>query len=158
MFTKKKNLRNRLTTAILAGLMSTSSIIPSITNVHAEEETTSHQTVFSFKEKNDSSDENTEFAKYFADGNIGFKFEYSLGNQSKTITKTYISDSAELNQTVGNKTYEFTTPEVQIEENENGNTFAYRASIVPAQEKYNDYFLKYGEDVVKTTAGTKQET
>ena len=155
MFTKKKNLRNRLTTAILAGLMSTSSIIPSITNVHAEEETTSHQTVFSFKEKNDSSDENTEFAKYFADGNIGFKFEYSLGNQSKTITKTYISDSAELNQVVGNKTYEFTTPEVQIEENEDGNTFAYRASIVPAQEKYNDYFLKYGEDVAKTTAGNK---
>lgn len=155
MFTKKKNLRNRLTTVILAGLMSTSSIIPSITNVHAEEETTSHQTVFSFKEKNEGSDENTEFAKYFADGNIGFKLEYSLGNQSKTITKTYISDSAELNQTVGNKTYEFTTPEVQIEENEDGNTFAYRASIVPAQEKYNDYFLKYGEDVVKTTAENK---
>lgn len=155
MFTKKKNLRNRLTTAILAGLMSTSSIIPSITNVHAEEETTSHQTVFSFKEKNEGSDENTEFAKYFADGNIGFKFEYSLGNQSKTISKTYISDNAELNQTVGNKTYEFTTPEVQIEENEDGNTFAYRASIVPAQEKYNDYFLKYGEGVVKTTVGNK---
>lgn len=155
MFTKKKNLRGRLTTAILAGLMSASSIIPSIANVHAEEETTSHQTVFSFKEKNEGSDENTEFAKYFADGNIGFKFEYSLGNQSKTISKTYISDNAELNQTVGNKTYEFTTPEVQIEENEDGNTFAYRASIVPAQEKYNDYFLKYGEDVVKTTAGNK---
>lgn len=155
MFTKKKNLRNRLTTAILAGLMSTSSIIPSITNVHAEEGTTSHQTVFSFKEKNEGSDENTEFAKYFADGNIGFKFEYSLGNQSKTISKTYISDNAELNQTVGNKTYEFITPEVQMEENEDGNTFAYRASIVPAQEKYNDYFLKYGEDVVKTTTGNK---
>ena len=155
MFTKKKNLRNRLTTAILAGLMSTSSIIPSITNVHAEEETTSHQTVFSFKEKNEGSDENTEFAKYFADGNIGFKFEYSIGNQSKTISKAYISDNAELNQTVGNKTYEFTTPEVQIEENEDGNTFAYRASIVPAQEKYNDYFLKYGEDVAKTTTGNR---
>ena len=42
MFTKKKNLRNRLTAVILAGLMSTSSIIPSIANVHAEEETTSH--------------------------------------------------------------------------------------------------------------------
>ena len=48
MFTKK-NLKHRLTTVILAGLMSTSSIIPSITNVHAEEETTSHQTVFLFK-------------------------------------------------------------------------------------------------------------
>lgn len=155
MFTKKKNLRNRLTTAILVGLMSTSSIIPSITNVHAEEETTSHQTVFSFREKNESSDENTEFAKYFADGNIGFKFEYSLGNQSKTISKTYISDNAELNQTVGNKTYEFTTPEVQIEENEDGNTFAYRASIVPAQEKYNDYFLKYGENSARTVTGNK---
>lgn len=154
MFTKKKNLRNRLTTAILVGLMSTSSIIPSITNVHAEEET-SHQTVFSFREKNESSDENTEFAKYFADGNIGFKFEYSIGNQSKTISKTYISDNAELNQTVGNKTYEFTTPEVQIEENEDGNTFAYRASIVPAQEKYNDYFLKYGENSARTTTGNK---
>lgn len=154
MFTKKKNLRNRLTTVILAGLMSTSSIIPSITNVHAEEET-SHQTVFSFREKNEGSDENTEFAKYFADGNIGFKFEYSIGNQSKTISKTYISDNAELNQTVGNKTYEFTTPEVQIEENEDGNTFAYRASIVPAQEKYNDYFLKYGENSARTVAGNK---
>ena len=87
MFTKK-NLKDRLTTVILAGLMSTSSIIPSITNVHAEEETASHQTVFLFKEKNESSDENTEFAKYFADGNIGFKFEYSIGNQSKTISKT----------------------------------------------------------------------
>lgn len=155
MFTKKKNLRNRLTTAILAGLMSTSSIIPSIANVHAEEETASHQTVFSFKEKNEDSDENTEFAKYFADGNIGFKFEYSIGNQSKTISKTYISDNAELNQTVGNKTYEFTTPEVQIEENEDGNTFAYRASIVPAQEKYNDYFLKYGENSARTVTGNK---
>lgn len=155
MFTKKKNLRNRLTTVILAGLMSTSSIIPSITNVHAEEETTSHQTVFSFKEKNEGSDENTEFAKYFADGNIGFKFEYSIGNQSKTISKTYISDNAELNQAVGNKTYEFTTPEVQIEENEDGNTFAYRASIVPAQEKYNDYFLKYGENSARTVTGNK---
>ena len=155
MFTKKKNLRNRLTTVILAGLMSTSSIIPSITNVHAEEETTSHQTVFSFKEKNEGSDENTEFAKYFADGNIGFKFEYSIGNQSKTISKTYISDNAELNQTVGNKTYEFTMPEVQIEENEDGNTFAYRASIVPAQEKYNDYFLKYGENSARTVTGNK---
>lgn len=155
MFTKKKNLRNRLTTVILAGLMSTSSIIPSITNVHAEEETTSHQTVFSFKEKNEGSDENTEFAKYFADGNIGFKFEYSISNQSKTISKTYISDNAELNQTVGNKTYEFTTPEVQIEENEDGNTFAYRASIVPAQEKYNDYFLKYGENSARTVTGNK---
>lgn len=155
MFTKKKNLRNRLTTAILAGLMSTSSIIPSIANVHAEEETASHQTVFSFKEKNEGSDENTEFAKYFADGNIGFKFEYSIGNQSKTISKTYISDNAELNQTVGNKTYEFTTPEVQIEENEDGNTFAYRASIVPAQEKYNDYFLKYGENSARTVTGNK---
>lgn len=154
MFTKKKNLRNRLTTAILAGLMSTSSIIPSITNVHAEEET-SHQTVFSFREKNEGSDENTEFAKYVADGNIGFKFEYSIGNQSKTISKTYISDNAELNQTVGNKTYEFTTPEVQIEENEDGNTFAYRASIVPAQEKYNDYFLKYGENSARTVTGNK---
>ena len=153
MFTKK-NFKNRLTTAILAGLMSTSSIIPSITNVHAEEET-SHQTVFSFKEKNEGSDENTEFAKYFADGNIGFKFEYSLGNQSKTISKTYISDNAELNQTVGNKTYEFTTPEVQIEENEDGNIFAYRASIVPAQEKYNDYFLKYGENSARTVTGNK---
>ena len=50
MFTKK-NLKDRLTTVILAGLMSTSSIIPSITSVHAEEETTSHQTVFLFKEK-----------------------------------------------------------------------------------------------------------
>lgn len=155
MFTKKKNLRNRLTTAILAGLMSTSSIIPSIANVHAEEETTSHQTVFSFKEKNEGSDENAEFAKYFADGNIGFKFEYSIGNQFKTISKTYISDNAELNQTVGNKTYEFTTPEVQIEENEDGNTFAYRASIVPAQEKYNDYFLKYGENSARTVTGNK---
>lgn len=154
MFTKK-NLKDRLTTVILAGLMSTSSIIPSITNVHAEEETTSHQTVFLFKEKNESSDENTEFAKYFADGNIGFKFEYSIGNQSKTISKTYISDNAELNQTVGNKNYEFTTPEVQIEENSEGNTFAYRASIVPAQEKYNDYFLQYGENVVKTTTGNR---
>ena len=154
MFTKK-NLKNRLTTAILAGLMSTSSIIPSITNVHAEEETTSHQTVFSFKEKNEGSDENAEFAKYFADGNIGFKFEYSIGNQFKTISKTYISDNAELNQTVGNKTYEFTTPEVQIEENEDGNTFAYRASIVPAQEKYNDYFLKYGENSARTVTGNK---
>lgn len=155
MFTKKKNLRNRLTTVILAGLMSTSGIIPSITNVHAEEETTSHQTVFSFKEKNEGSDENAEFAKYFADGNIGFKFEYSIGNQFKTISKTYISDNAELNQTVGNKTYEFTTPEVQIEENEDGNTFAYRASIVPAQEKYNDYFLKYGENSARTVTGNK---
>lgn len=154
MFTKK-NLKDRLTTVILAGLMSTSSIIPSITNVHAEEETTSHQTVFLFKEKNESSDENTEFAKYFADGNIGFKFEYSIGNQSKTISKTYISDNAELNQTVGNKNYEFTTPEVQIEENSEGNTFAYRASIVPAQEKYNDYFLQYGENVIKTTTGNR---
>ena len=154
MFTKK-NLKDRLTTVILAGLMSTSSIIPSITNVHAEEETTSHQTVFLFKEKNEGSDENTEFAKYFADGNIGFKFEYSIGNQSKTISKTYISDNAELNQTVGNKNYEFTTPEVQIEENPDGNTFAYRASIVPAQEKYNDYFLQYGENVAKTTTGNR---
>ena len=154
MFTKK-NLKNRLTTAILAGLMSTSSIIPGITNVHAEEETASHQTVFSFKERNEGSDENTEFAKYFADGNIGFKFEYSIGNQSKTISKAYISDNAELNQTVGNKTYEFTTPEVQIEENEDGNTFAYRASIVPAQEKYNDYFLKYGENSARTVTGNK---
>lgn len=151
----KKNLKHRLTTVILAGLMSTSSIIPSITNVHAEEETTSHQTVFLFKEKNEGSDENTEFAKYFADGNIGFKFEYSIGNQSKTISKTYISDNAELNKTVGNKNYEFTTPEVQIEENPDGNTFAYRASIVPAQEKYNDYFLKYGENVIKTTTGNR---
>lgn len=154
MFTKK-NLKDRLTTVILAGLMSTSSIIPSITNVHAEEETTSHQTVFLFKEKNEGSDENTEFAKYFANGNIGFKFEYSIGNQSKTISKTYISDNAELHQTVGNKNYEFTTPEVQIEENPDGNTFAYRASIVPAQEKYNDYFLQYGENVVKTTTGNR---
>ena len=154
MFTKK-NLKHRLTTVILAGLMSTSSIIPSITNVHAEEETTSHQTVFLFKEKNEDSGENTEFAKYFADGNIGFKFEYSIGNQSKTISKTYISDNAELHQTVGNKNYEFTTPEVQIEENEDGNTFAYRASIVPAQEKYNDYFLQYGENVAKTTTGNR---
>ena len=154
MFTKK-NLKNRLTTVILAGLMSTSSIIPSITNVHAEEETTSHQTVFLFKEKNEGLDENTEFAKYFADGNIGFKFEYSIGNQSKTISKTYISDNAELHQTVGNKNYEFTTPEVQIEENPDGNTFAYRASIVPAQEKYNDYFLQYGENVAKTTTGNR---
>lgn len=153
MFTKK-NFKNRLTTAILAGLMSTSSIIPSITNVHAEEET-SHQTVFSFKEKNEGSDENAEFAKYFADGNIGFKFEYSIGNQFKTISKTYISDNAELNQTVGNKTYEFTTPEVQIGENEDGNIFAYRASIVPAQEKYNDYFLKYGENSARTVTGNK---
>ena len=70
MFTKKKNLRNRLTTVILAGLMSTSSIIPSITNVHAEEETTSHQTVFSFKEKNEGSDENTEFAKLDSNSSI----------------------------------------------------------------------------------------
>lgn len=154
MFTKK-NLKDRLTTVILAGLMSTSSIIPSITNVHAEEETASHQTVFLFKEKNEGSDENTEFAKYFADGNIGFKFEYSIGNQSKTISKTYISDNAELNKTVGNKNYEFTTPEVQIEENPDGNTFAYRASIVPAQEKYNDYFLQYGENVIKTTTGNR---
>lgn len=154
MFTKK-NLKDRLTTVILAGLMSTSSIIPSITNVHAEEETTSHQTVFLFKEKNEDSGENTEFAKYFADGNIGFKFEYSIGNQSKTISKTYISDNAELHQTVGNKNYEFTTPEIQIEENSEGNTFAYRASIVPAQEKYNDYFLQYGENVAKTTTGNR---
>ena len=154
MFTKK-NLKDRLTTVILAGLMSTSSIIPSITNVHAEEETASHQTVFLFKEKNEGLDENTEFAKYFADGNIGFKFEYSIGNQSKTISKTYISDNAELNQTVGNKNYEFTTPEVKIEENPDGNTFAYRASIVPAQEKYNDYFLQYGENVIKTTTGNR---
>lgn len=151
----KKNLKDRLTTIILAGLMSTSSIIPSITNVHAEEETTSHQTVFLFKEKNEDSGENTEFAKYFADGNIGFKFEYSIGNQSKTISKTYISDNAELHQTVGNKNYEFTTPEIQIEENSEGNTFAYRASIVPAQEKYNDYFLQYGENVAKTTTGNR---
>lgn len=154
MFTKK-NSKHRLTTVILAGLMSTSSIIPSITNVHAEEETTSHQTVFLFKEKNEDSGENTEFAKYFADGNIGFKFEYSIGNQSKTISKTYISDNAELHQTVGNKNYEFTTPEIQIEENSEGNTFAYRASIVPAQEKYNDYFLQYGENVAKTTTGNR---